>query len=42
MTYCLKVAAYNGAGDGNYTETICLKTDEDGKYFSFDINYVTT
>ncbi|KAK3732804.1 hypothetical protein QZH41_017706, partial [Actinostola sp. cb2023] len=29
IAYCVKVAGYNNAGDGNYTEPLCLKTQED-------------
>lgn len=32
MVYCLTVAAFNSGGDGNYSEPMCIRTDEDGEY----------
>lgn len=30
-TYCLNVTAFNSGGDGNSSNALCLKTDQDGK-----------
>lgn len=32
VTYCVKVAAFNRGGDGNFSKPVCAKTDEDGTY----------
>lgn len=31
IVYCMTVAAYNSGGDGNYSDPVCVRTDEDGE-----------